>query len=92
MRCRREEPWEGSGVNRHTLRGEDYKRSVQHMIMIGDGEGDLTMAKGWGCVKSYSGNHGKSGKIGEDHSIFGWPPRLRHVRPIIPGEHRGYSC
>ena len=45
-----------------------------------------------GCVISYGGDHGKSGKIGEGHGIFGWPLRLRHVRPIIPGEHRWYSC
>ena len=38
-------------------------------------------------VKSYDGNHGKLGKIGEGHSIFGWPLWLRHVRSIIPGEH-----
>ena len=23
------------------------------------------------------------GKIGEDHGIFGWPLRLKYVRPII---------
>ena len=26
-----------------------------------------------GCVKLYGGYHGKSGKIGEGHGIFGWP-------------------
>ena len=41
-----------------------------------------------GRVKSYGGNHGKAGKIGEGHGIFGWPLWLRHVRSIIPSEHR----
>ena len=37
-----------------------------------------------GYFNSYGGNHSKSGKIGEGHGIFGWPLRLRHIRPIIP--------
>ena len=37
-----------------------------------------------GCVKSYSGDQGKSGKIGEGHGTFRWPLQLRHVRSIIP--------
>ena len=45
-----------------------------------------------GCFNLYGGDHGKSSKIGEGHGIFGWPLRLRHVRPIIPGEHCRNSC
>ena len=43
-------------------------------------------------ASSHGGDHGKSSKFGEGHGIFGWPLRRRHVRPIIPREHCGYSC
>ena len=43
-----------------------------------------------GDASSRTIHHGKLGKIGEGHGIFGWPLWLRHVRPITPRDHLGY--